>query len=272
MTNPALVSARVVFVDKDGRLTRDGLLVLESLLTSTAGGGPFQPLDADLTAWATVSPAAYLNAAGIAAAYQPLDADLTAWAAVNPAAYLNSAGIAAAYQPLDADLTSWAGVTRAAGFDTFIATPSSANLAAALTDETGSGLAVFGTESTWTPAFATTGVAFTTIGYSAQEGYYEKYGRMVRFFGHLTVNSLTVGAASGNLIITGLPFSNAVFGAPIYIGFITGFTTNTPIHGALAGTTINLYHRTAITGGAVVSTFAVLSATSDIYFGGVYHV
>jgi hypothetical protein len=46
-------------------------------------------------------------------------------------------------QPLDADLTSWAGVTRAAGFDTFAATPSSANLRGLLTDETGTGAAVF---------------------------------------------------------------------------------------------------------------------------------
>jgi hypothetical protein len=38
-------------------------------------------------------------------------------------------------QPLDADLTSWAGVTRAAGFDTFAATPSAANFASLITDE-----------------------------------------------------------------------------------------------------------------------------------------
>jgi hypothetical protein len=40
-----------------------------------------------------------------------------------------------AYQPLDGDLTSWAGVTRAAGFDTFAATPSSANLGSLVTDD-----------------------------------------------------------------------------------------------------------------------------------------
>lgn len=46
-------------------------------------------------------------------------------------------------QPLDSDLTSWAAITRASGFDTFVATPNSANLAALLTDEVGSGSAVF---------------------------------------------------------------------------------------------------------------------------------
>lgn len=38
---------------------------------------------------------------------------------------------------------SWASVSRASGFDTFAATPSSSNLKALLTDETGSGAAVF---------------------------------------------------------------------------------------------------------------------------------
>lgn len=42
-------------------------------------------------------------------------------------------------QAYDADLQSWAGVTRAASFDTFVATPSSANLRSLVTDETGTG-------------------------------------------------------------------------------------------------------------------------------------
>lgn len=47
-------------------------------------------------------------------------------------------------QAFDSDLTSWAGVTRASAFDTFAATPSSANLANLLTDESGlSGSVVF---------------------------------------------------------------------------------------------------------------------------------
>lgn len=65
----------------------------------------------------------------------------------------------AVYQPLDADLTSWAGVVRAAGFDTFAAAPSSANLAAIVGDETGTGALVFGTSPTLTsPAVQGTNV------------------------------------------------------------------------------------------------------------------
>jgi hypothetical protein len=62
-------------------------------------------------------------------------------------------------QALDSDLTSWAGVTRASGFDTFAATPSSANLRSLLTDETGTGAAVFATS----PAIATPTLTDPTI-------------------------------------------------------------------------------------------------------------
>jgi hypothetical protein len=49
----------------------------------------------------------------------------------------------ARWQPLDSDLTSWAAITRASGFDTFTATPSSANLRTAITDENGTGALLF---------------------------------------------------------------------------------------------------------------------------------
>lgn len=64
--------------------------------------------------------------------------------------FLWESDIGSTVQAYDADLASWAGVTRAAGFDTFVATPSSANLASLVTDETGSGALVFGTSPTLT--------------------------------------------------------------------------------------------------------------------------
>jgi hypothetical protein len=56
------------------------------------------------------------------------------------------------FQPLAAALTSWAALTRASGFDTFVAAPTSANLRALLTDETGSGAALFAGGAMGTPA------------------------------------------------------------------------------------------------------------------------
>lgn len=77
--------------------------------------------------------------------------------------YLTTAAAALSYQPLDADLTSWAGVTRSAGFDTFVTTPSSANLASLVTDETGSGSLVFGTSPTFTTSLLMNGAGGASV-------------------------------------------------------------------------------------------------------------
>lgn len=70
------------------------------------------------------------------------------------------------YQPLLATLTSWGAITRASGFDTFVATPTSANLRALLTDEVGTGAAYFVGGALGTPASGTatnlTGLPLTT--------------------------------------------------------------------------------------------------------------
>ena len=49
----------------------------------------------------------------------------------------------------DIDITTWAAVTRAAGFDTFAATPTSANLAALISNESGTGSLVFSNAPTF---------------------------------------------------------------------------------------------------------------------------
>ena len=67
-------------------------------------------------------------------------------------------------QAWDTDLDVWATVTPTAGIKTFLATPSSANLRGALTDENGTGAALF--SGATTPDF-TTGF---TIGAAAASG------------------------------------------------------------------------------------------------------
>jgi hypothetical protein len=57
-------------------------------------------------------------------------------------------------QALDADLTTWAGVAPGANVGTFLATPSSANLRGALTDESGTGVAYFQGGDLGTPSAA----------------------------------------------------------------------------------------------------------------------
>lgn len=56
---------------------------------------------------------------------------------------LKESAIGVTVQGYDADLATWGAITPAANVGTFLATPSSANLAAAVTDETGTGALVF---------------------------------------------------------------------------------------------------------------------------------
>jgi len=97
-------------------------------------------------------------------------------------------------QPLDSDLTSWAGVTRASGFDTFAATPSSANLISLVSDETGTGALVFANTPTLvTPVLgAATGTSVVLSG---------KLEAATIELGHASANTLS--ASSGVLSIEG---------------------------------------------------------------------
>lgn len=136
-----------------GKLLKDGAVI----------GTDVQAYSANLATWSGLAPSANGQSLVTAADYsamrtllglvigtdvQAYSANLASWAGVAPASYLTTSAAAAAYQPLDSDLTSWSAIARATGFDTFAATPSSANLAALLTDETGSGANVHATSPT----------------------------------------------------------------------------------------------------------------------------
>lgn len=109
---------------------------------STALGNK-QPLDADLTAIAGLTLAQNKFYARIGSGSGVADAVILIGSDFSLSG--NTLSLSNSYQPIDPDLTSWAAITRASGFDTFATTPSSANLAALVTNETGSGLLVFAT-------------------------------------------------------------------------------------------------------------------------------
>jgi len=61
-------------------------------------------------------------------------------------------------------------------------------------------------EGTFTPVYSPSSGAFTTLTYFAQTGKYTKIGNIVYFEINLFTNVVTVGTASGDLNISGLPF------------------------------------------------------------------
>lgn len=118
----------------------------------------------------------------------------------------------------------------AANISTFLATPSSANLRAAMTDESGSGALLFaggalgaatatsltfGSSAlstyevgSWTPVltFATPGNL--SVSYTTQLGRYVQIGNQVTIFFNIVTSAFTHTTASGNLTVTGLPVAN----------------------------------------------------------------
>jgi hypothetical protein len=78
-------------------------------------------------------------------------------------------------------------------------------------------------EGTWTPTFTTTGTGFTAITYSSQVGVYTKVGNTVTAVFSITIASVTVGAASGAMVVAGLPFtaSNGTGSTQFQTNFVT---------------------------------------------------
>jgi hypothetical protein len=118
-------------------------------LTSAASGDLLIITDVSDTTSAASGTTKKITLANVSLALSPSFANLT-----GKPTTLSGYGITDA-QPLDADLTTWAAITRASWFDVFAATPSSANLATLVTNETGTGALVFGTGPTITLANAT---------------------------------------------------------------------------------------------------------------------
>ena len=63
-------------------------------------------------------------------------------------------------------------------------------------------------EGTWTPVLTTSGnTDYSSVGYSIQYGHYTKVGQMVTAQCRVQTNSFTQGSPSGNIRISGLPFT-----------------------------------------------------------------
>ncbi|TGV26327.1 hypothetical protein [Mesorhizobium sp. M4B.F.Ca.ET.143.01.1.1] len=264
----------------------------------------------------TVSPALGTDIHGATAKTTPADADefpLADSAASYVVKKVTWANIKATlktyfdtlYQPLASALTSWAAITRASGFDTFVATPNSANLRSLLTDETGTGAAVFAgaptvtgvavfsgvpsltggaltfpatqvasagandlddyEEGTFTPAFSASG---STFSYSNQTGVYTKVGRLVEFDITLILNTSGNTLTANNLTVTGLPFTSAGGAGVFPVRWSASTTSYIDMLVRVSGTTLVVEGNTAAATSNATTLLAngVLHATNGSTF------
>ena len=118
-------------------------------------------------------------------------------------------------------------------------------------------------EGTWTPAYAT---GFSSITYGARTGTYTKVGRFVQLNLYINAGS---GVASGNISISGLPFSTGSYSQNNYIGVVQVQSTS----GVLSSGTVlmrvtdgdtTLYLQTQSITGAALMAGSDLGANSII--------
>lgn len=130
-------------------------------------------------------------------------------------------------------------------------------------------------EGPWTPALATTGTAFTSVTYTTQTGSYTKIGNMVHVTGVVITSAVTIGAATGQVTITGLPFASAAFGPAGSVGFSSGWASAHPRGILASSTTLALYGTPTATGTyttIVVADVATGALGNQVYFGCTYFV
>ncbi len=186
------------------------------------------------------------------------------------------------------------------GVATFMATPTSANLATALTDETGSGSAVFSTSPTLvTPALGVatatsinfggstlniyvTGTFVPTVvssgggtpTYALQVGNYTQIGNRVLY--NIRVTLATLGTlASGSITVAGLPVSadTSTQHNQVQSAFINGVAvgvTSPAIAQITAGVPTSLVLLKYTTGNVAVLAQSDLTASTDFLLSGQY--
>jgi len=121
-------------------------------------------------------------------------------------------------------------------------------------------------EGTWTPSYSGSTTGFTSVTYGNREAYYIKIGKMVQFSVRISTTAATIGSASGNLIITGLPFTegSTTINA-VSVALARSFSSDNPFFAQINAntTTINLQYKTAIGGNATTMDTSMFSTGAD---------
>ena len=130
-------------------------------------------------------------------------------------------------------------------------------------------------EGTWTPIFEPAAGAFGAITYVSVFGFYTKIGNVVYITGQLATDAVTIGTASGELYIGGLPLG-AAQPSVLAVSWSQDFNTGNPNAMSVRGGTLNtvrIFYRTSVGGAAlpIDTTFLQNGAGKNyIQFAGCY--
>ena len=137
-------------------------------------------------------------------------------------------------------------------------------------------------EGTWTPVYIPSNGAFTSVTYDGpREGHYVKVGNVVHIFAYIGTDSITVGTASNQARLGGLPFPasddtndhvNAVTVGPAF-----SFGGDYPSEGLILKnqSAMTLYYRSSSNGTSTVLNVTDLGTGTNsnaLYFSGSYYV
>lgn len=105
-------------------------------------------------------------------------------------------------------------------------------------------------EGTWTPTYVAATGTLGTVTYANVQGRYTRVGRLVTATGGFYCSAFAAGTGSGDLRITGLPFTNSANVSAISVGDSRLFTLNNPTGGqvGVSATYITLFYRTTANG------------------------
>ena len=132
-------------------------------------------------------------------------------------------------------------------------------------------------KGTWSPQYSTDGTPFTSVSMeSATVGTYTKIGNRVYISGRIRVESLVVGAATGGVTLSNLPFTVGEFSA-LSLSRALLFAVNFPLSGFFfkATTYVNLQYRLIVNGAdanLAVTDLNTFPGANDIMFSGCYNV
>lgn len=133
---------------------------------------------------------------------------------------------------------------------------------------------------TWTPTYVTSGTNFTSVTYnSATSGQYVRIGNLVFISCRIATDGITVGSASGELRVGGLPFPcNSAANAALSIAQAYNWASNTPIAAQVrtgATPTAELFYRTTVTGAtsnnAYTDADTGASGKNQLFLAGCYY-